>query len=85
MQYSIRGLFGLVTAAALLVGFAGLPSDFKKFLALFSFLFAGVFGCFYAASERDVREPYVAAFVIVWTAAVVAAILTSPFVPPFGY
>jgi hypothetical protein len=78
MQYSIRELFAVTTAAALLIGFAGLPADFRGFLVAFSLLYAGVGGCFYVASGRDIPEHYVIAFVIIWTAAVALVLLFSP-------
>jgi len=85
MQYSIRSLFGLVTASALLVGFAGLPSDFKSFLIVFCLLFAGVVGCFYAAGEHDIPQPYAAVFVIVWAAAVAIVMLLNSWRPWLPY
>ena len=84
MQYSIRSLFAIMTFAALFVGFAGLPGDFKVFLVAFCLLFAGVVGCFYAAGERDIPEPYIAVFLIVWTLAVAIVMLTSPSAAPPG-
>jgi hypothetical protein len=77
MQYSLRSLFGLVAFAALFVGFAGLPGDFKNLLLAFCFLFAGVVGCFYAAGGRDFPEPYFTVFVIVWSLAVAIVMLTD--------
>jgi RsiW-degrading membrane proteinase PrsW (M82 family) len=78
MQYSTRSLFAMVTAAALLVGFAGLPDDFKSFLVAYALLFAGVGGCFYIAGRPDIPQWYVAVFVVLWTAAVVIAVLNEP-------
>jgi hypothetical protein len=78
MQNSICGLFGLMTASALLVGFAGLPPDFRSFLVVFCLLFAGVGGCFYAAGERDIPQTYVAIFIIVWATAVAIVLLSDP-------
>ena len=78
MQYSIRELFAITTAAALLTGFAGLPADFRGFLVAFTLLYAGVGGCFYIALGRDVPQRYVAAFVIVWTLAVALVMLLEP-------
>ena len=78
MQYSTRDLFTMVAAAALLIGFAGLPGDFRSFLVVYALLFSGVGGCFYIAAGRDVPQRYVAVFVVLWTTGVVIAVLNEP-------
>jgi hypothetical protein len=75
MQYTMRSLFGFMTASALLVGFMGLPTDFKALLVLFAFAWASFGICFHHAVARKISGMLLAAVIIVWAATAVQLVL----------
>jgi hypothetical protein len=75
MQYTTRSLFGFVTASALLVGFVGLPSDFKALLILFALAWVSFGVCFHHAVAREVSGTLLGVVIILWAATAVLVVL----------
>ena len=75
MQFSVRSLFGLVYACALLSVYVVLPSDFQEFLLVMALLVPGAGCLFYVAFAQQIRMPYFVSFVIACAAVAIVMLL----------